>query len=247
MNGWNAFLACALCLVLGIAFGIGFALLRPGSLRPLAKKLKLPDQNQEWFYQQTVAFHRRMDGCVPNNAVLFIGDSFVQGLCVSEVAANAINYGIGGDTTEGVLARLAHYQSLNRAGAVVIGVGENDLRKGRAPAEIVRNYRQIASQLPEKISLFFCSMTPCTKSKAGPLNDAVMKLNPVPKELCESHPNCHFVDLNETVCGPDGFLLADFADTDGSHLNARGNRACIEKLRATLRELAPRVELAAAN
>lgn len=247
MNGWNGLLACAVCLAVGIIIGFGWALARPGWLRRVAKKLGLPDQNQQWFYDQTVAFHRRIDDCVPDKAVLFVGDSFIQGLCVTEVAANAINYGIGGDTTEGMLARLRDYQSLARAGAVVVSVGENDLRRGRKPADIELSYRQILAQLPEKVPVFFCSLTPCAKSVAGPLNTAVLSLNPVLQKLCASRPNCHFVNLNETLCGADGFLLPEYADADGSHLSARGNRVCIEKLRASLRELAPHVELAAAN
>jgi len=236
MNGWNGLLACAVCLTVGVVFGIGFALARPGLLRRVAKKLGLPDGNQRWFYEQTVAFHRRMDDCVPDQAVLFIGDSFIQGLCVTEVAAKAINYGIGGDTTEGLLARLPHYPSLNRARAVVVSVGENDLRKGRTPADISLSYGRILARLPEKVSVFFCSLTPCTKAMASPLNDAALSLNPILRQLCASRPNCHFVDLNEALCGSDGFLPAHYAESDGAHLNARGNRVCIEKLRASLGE-----------
>jgi len=247
MNGWNELLACAVCLAVGIVCGIGLALAQPGLLRRVGKKFGLPDGNQHWFYEQTVAFHRRMDGCVPDKAVLFIGDSFIQGLCVTEVAPNGINYGIGGDTTEGLLARLPYYESRNRACAVVVSIGENDLRKGRTQKEISVSCQQIVTQLPGKISVFFCSLTPCTKSTAGSLNDAALNLNPVLQQVCASRPNCHFVNLNEALCGSDGFLLAQYADSDGWHLNARGNRVSIEKLRAALREFAPQVELAAAN
>jgi lysophospholipase L1-like esterase len=238
MNGGNGLLAWAAGLALGVVLGIGFALARPGLLRRVAKKLGFPDGNQRWFYEQTVVFHQRIDDCVPDQAVLFIGDSFIQGLCVTEVAALAINYGIGGDTTEGLLARLPHYQSLSRARAVVVSVGENDLRKGRKQTDIAQSYRQIVDRLPKKVSMFFCSLTPCTQATSGPLNDAAMSLNPIIRQICASRPDGHFVDLNETLCGADGFLLPQYAESDGSHLNGRGNRVCIEKLRASLRELA---------
>ncbi len=179
MNGWNGLLACAVCLTVGVVFGIGFALARPGLLRRVAKKLGLPDGNQRWFYEQTVAFHRRMDDCVPDQAVLFIGDSFIQGLCVTEVAAKSINYGIGGDTTEGLLARLPHYPSLNRARAVVVSVGENDLRKGRTPADINLSYGRILARLPEKSFRVFL------------FPDALHKSNGQPVERCGSEFESH--------------------------------------------------------
>jgi lysophospholipase L1-like esterase len=247
MNGWSKILACAICVALGVVLGIGFALARPGSLRTLTKKLGLRDANQEWFYRQTVAFHRRVDDCVPDKAVLFIGDSSIQGLCVTEVAANAINYGIGGDTTEGMLARLPQYQSLTRAGAVVVSVGGNDLLKGRRESEIEMSYQQILDRMPDKLPVIFCSLTPATQAAGGQLNDRVVSLNQALRRICASRPNCRFVDLNVTLCDGQGFLLGQYAESDGAHLNGRGNRVCIEKLRACLREQAPHLELSSAN
>src|ERR1700743_2784823 len=143
MNSPAGLLACGACLVVGMAAGIGLGLLRPDWLRRLAKKLGLGNPYQRWFYHQNVAFHRRVDVCVPDRAVLFLGDSFIQGLCVAEAADHGINYGIGGDTTEGLLSRLSVYASLARARAAVIAIGDNDLRRGRTEAEIVANYRKI--------------------------------------------------------------------------------------------------------
>ena len=51
------------------------------------------------YYHRMLGYHERMDGNVPDGAVIFIGDSITQGLCVSEVALQSVNYGIGTDTT----------------------------------------------------------------------------------------------------------------------------------------------------
>jgi len=79
-------------------------------------------------YHQMVTFHSHMDGNVPDDSVIFIGDSLTQGLCVSAVACPSVNYGIGNDTTLGVLQRISQYESIQRAKVVVIAIGINDWR-----------------------------------------------------------------------------------------------------------------------
>ena len=58
-----------------------------------------------------VKYHSRMDGSIPDNSILFIGDSITQSLCVSAVADNSVNLGIGGDTTLDVINRLPKYKN----------------------------------------------------------------------------------------------------------------------------------------
>ena len=148
MNGRANLFAYGACLAVGMAIGVGLALARPDTLRRLAKTLGLRDANQQWFYNQNVAFHQRVDACVPDQAMIFIGDSFIQGLCVTEVGPGAINFGIGGDTTEGVLTRLPRYRSVAHARVVVFAVGDNDLHKGFAQEQIVANYHKMLAMIP---------------------------------------------------------------------------------------------------
>jgi hypothetical protein len=97
-------------------------------------------------YHRMLEYHKRMDKNVPDGAVIFIGDSITQGLCVSAVAMPSVNYGIGSDTTFGVSQRLLDYQAVSRAGAVVIAIGINDL-KYRSDNDIAENYRTILEQI----------------------------------------------------------------------------------------------------
>jgi lysophospholipase L1-like esterase len=248
MSFWSRLFAPALCVAMGLALGIGLAIARPGFIRRLSKKFGRPDGNHQWFYSQMVAFHRRIDGCVPEHAILFIGDSSIQGMCVTEVAARGINYGIGGDTTEGVLARLPEYKSLGRASAVVLAVGDNDLQRGLSEAEIIANYGKILLQLPEKISVMVCSLAPYVRGPKGEqLNPRIAKLNDAIRQVCASRPDCHFIDLNEALNDSQGFLRPEYADADGAHLNSSGYRVCIEKLRKHLREAAPDLEINTSN
>jgi len=80
-------------------------------------------------FHRMLHYHKRMDGNVPEGSVIFIGDSITQGLCVSAIASPAVNYGIGSDTTVGILQRLPYYNSIKRASAVVLAIGINDIRR----------------------------------------------------------------------------------------------------------------------
>lgn len=79
------------------------------------------------FYKSMVDYHKRMDGSIPDGAVIFIGDSITQGLATSAISHAGVNLGIGLDTTAGVLNRLQFYKSIDRSKAVVLAIGVNDL------------------------------------------------------------------------------------------------------------------------
>jgi lysophospholipase L1-like esterase len=233
MSGKAAVLACAAWLVIGVLTGLAVAVCQPRILRRLEKRLK--DSRQQFFYSQNVAFHQRVDACVPDGAVLFIGDSFIQGLCVAAVTKDGINYGIGGDTTDGLLARLPIYASLSRVRAVVFAIGDNDLRVGRTERDVLANYRKIMANVPKGVSMLFPSLIPCVdKPEHASLNRGVAALNRGLKELSAAEPGCHFVDLTSSLSDECGGLRPEFAGADGVHLNGRGYRVCSEKLRKEL-------------
>ena len=81
------------------------------------------------YYSQILEYHKRMDSAVPKNSVIFIGDSLTQGFPVSAAWWPSTNYGIGADTTYGVINRLEQYtHSIANSQAVVLAIGINDLK-----------------------------------------------------------------------------------------------------------------------
>jgi lysophospholipase L1-like esterase len=230
-----AVIAAVVCFAVGVAVGLGLAIVKPGSARNLALKTGQSDPYKQWYYEQMVKYHKRIDACVPEGAVIFVGDSFIQGLCVTEVAKDGINYGIGNDTTEGVLARLPIYTSLTHARAVVFAVGDNDLRQGRSEAEVAVNYQKIVAQVPKTVPIFFCSIVPCVEEpQFVEINRGIESLNRSLKELCASQPRCHLMDLRPAFNDAHGCLQREFAEEDGVHLNGQGYRLCIERVREVL-------------
>jgi lysophospholipase L1-like esterase len=162
--------------------------------------------------------------------VLFVGDSFIQGMCVSAIVDKAVNLGIGGDTTVGLLKRLPTYASIPSARAIVLAVGGNDLRE-RDNVQIVENYRQILSVIPENVAVLFCSvLLRDERCRPERFNSRIAELNRFAAEICSSMANCHFVDLAERLKDTDGNLSHNCHEGDGIHLNCHGYRICNEML-----------------
>jgi hypothetical protein len=109
------------------------------------------------YLNRIFSYHIRMDGNIPDGAVIFIGDSLIQSLCVSAIACPSVNYGIGGDTTVGVLHRLPFYHSITRASVVVLSIGINDM-KYRTNEEILSNYKIIINKIPHKVRIIFSAL-----------------------------------------------------------------------------------------
>lgn len=186
-------------------------------------------------YRRMFAYHMRMDGNLPDHSVIFIGDSITQGLAVSAVSAAAVNYGIGSDTTTGVLLRLPRYKSLQRAEWVVIAVGVNDLRR-RGDSEIVENYRRILQALPAHIQVLVSAILPVDERLwGGPgSNRRIGAINQATASLCNEFDKVGFIDIGPDLVAPDGNLRTRFHTGDGIHLNTAGYGVWIAALRRTM-------------
>ncbi len=191
-------------------------------------------------YKRMLRYHVRMDGNVPHRSAVFIGDSLTQGLFTDAVASPSVNYGIGGDTTVGVLARLPeYYQSLQHASAVVLGIGVNDMRF-RDNQQIVENYKRILQALPDGVTVVCSAVLPINEGTYSNLslsvinNTRITDLNTSLKALCSADPQCIFVDPRSRLIGTNGNLSAALDDGDGIHLNSAGNRIWIDELRNAL-------------
>ncbi len=194
----------------------------------------LPEITQH--YNNMLPFHLRIDGNVPEGAVLFIGDSITQGLCVSAVTDKGVNLGIGYDTTFGVLKRVALYASVNKARSVMLAVGINDIiTYKKTDDEIIKNYKKIILSFPENLLIIISAILPIDEHIKGvTVNKKIVNINKRLVDLCASTKNCNFVDSGKKMIGPDGNLKADYHIGDGIHLNATGYEIWIEDLKAVL-------------
>ncbi len=190
-------------------------------------------------FRRMLRYHLRMDGNVPDGAVLFVGDSLFQGLCTDAVACPSVNYGIGQDTTVGVLARLPQYRSLLRASALVLEIGANDMNR-RDNRQIIENYRRILDAVPRSVPVVCCAMLPVNEGLLSPpeksVNARIREFNASLKALCSGDPRCVFVDPTSRLVDAEGNLAAALQDGDGVHPNSDGNRIWIEELRTAVQK-----------
>jgi lysophospholipase L1-like esterase len=155
-------------------------------------------------------------------------------MCVSAVVDNGVNFGIGGDTTAGVLERLPTYKSLQNSKAVVLAVGFNDLRQCKN-YEMLNNYRNILSEVPERPKVVVCSVLPIDENcRHERYNDRITKLNGSLEEMCLSIQNCKFLDLTDKLRDEQGNLSPEYHEGDGVHLNSKGYSIYNEALKASL-------------
>ncbi|NOQ62894.1 MAG: GDSL family lipase [Methyloprofundus sp.] len=213
---------------------IGIAILKTDIISRFQVKLGYEVISDEItpYYHTMLGFHRRIDKNIPDKSIIFIGDSLIQGLAVMAVSPQAINYGIGNDTTVGVLNRIPFYPSILKSKAVVIAIGINDLKR-RGPDEILENYLEIVKLIPANIPILFSAVLPVDevlRDRAG-LNDSIKKLNDHLSDICRKSQRLHFLNISKLVINSRGNLSRSFHIGDGIHLNSLGNQIWISELK----------------
>jgi lysophospholipase L1-like esterase len=193
----------------------------------------------EYYYRQMSAFHQRVDEMLPSNVVLFVGDSSIQGLDVSSVTEQGVNFGIGGDTVAGVLARIGTYRSLDSASALVLAVGYNDL-KIRENHEIVSEMGRLLVALPPKLKVVCCGVYPTDERiRTEKWNRRIANLNRSYEQLCSARAGTVFVDFHPILADAAGNLQGGYGLDDGLHLSLAGRNAVVRELRLVLSRVGP--------
>lgn len=186
-------------------------------------------------YERMTTYHGRIDVNVSPGSIIFIGDSITQGLATSEVSDRSVNYGIGSDTTVGVLRRLKLYDSISEADAVVILIGVNDFRH-RDSDSIVTNYEKIINSISDSSKVVAVSILPIDEGlrSFNPSTEGIHASNNGIKSISRNHSNMTFCDVNSYLSNEKGDLEKRFHIGDGVHLNQQGNAILIQRLRSCL-------------
>ncbi|ENU62473.1 GDSL-type esterase/lipase family protein [Acinetobacter lwoffii] len=171
------------------------------------------------YYYELLAIQERQDLQVTPGSTIVIGDSITQGL----IYPRFVNYGIGSDTTYGVLNRIEKYKSLKEAKNIILMIGVNDLKR-RSDAEILQNYHKILDRLPsDKLVVF--SILPVNEemiSKNPKMsNTRIKKINMELADLCNKN-SVQFIDLSGYFIDENGYLDSKYHVGDGIHLNQAG-------------------------
>lgn len=132
-------------------------------------------------------------------AIVFLGDSITQGWGDVGSAFPGIkvaNRGISGDTSRGVLIRLAEdVIPLNPKGVVML-IGTNDIEEGAAPEVITANVRLIVDALKARdpaMPVVLCEVFPSSDSKKRPAA-TIRRLNELYIAAMADEPQVTIVD-----------------------------------------------------
>lgn len=186
-------------------------------------------------YQNSIVYHKSQDPFVDDGSIIFIGDSIVQGMLTSHVAHPSVNYGIGGDSTKGVLERMDFYKSIDNAKYVVIHVGINDLKK-YSIGESIENYENILKKIKHK-RVIVVSVLPVSNKFIQNNSDYSLErlshFNQEIKFLAEKY-SVSFFDMHKYFSDQNGYLKQIYDSGDGIHLNTAGYRAYIDSIKTII-------------
>ena len=188
------------------------------------------------FHERMVDYHKSMDGSVPEGSVLFIGDSITQALATSAVTNHSVNFGIGSDTTLGVIERLPLYKSVDSAKAVVLAIGINDIHQSMDRTSTLANYKKILDYIPSKVSVVATSVIPIGSNaeSEGFTNKDIVSLNDAIDNLTAEYENVVYLDTSDKFGNDAGYLHDYLHIGDGVHLSDEGYAILIKSLKDIL-------------
>lgn len=143
------------------------------------------------------------------HAIVFLGDSITQGWHDNFDNAfpelRAVNRGISGDTTRGVLVRLQEDVIALNPSAVVILIGTNDLEeKGNTPWMIASNFRLIIDALKKHnptMPVIVCQVMPSSPEKNRPPH-LIRRVNQLYQEAVADQPQVTMIETWKLFAGP---------------------------------------------
>lgn len=174
------------------------------------------------YYERTTLFNELS---ISPDSIVFLGDSLTFRGEWSEIfpGKNAINRGIGHDTTAGVLKRLDEVIE-GEPKKIFILIGINDLKSQRSISETIHNYSKIIKRIQSgtpKTEIFIQSLLPVNEKKYGKIlsNDEIKTMNKELQGLAESS-GVQYIDLYSVFSKND--QLPDEYTVDGIHLTGKG-------------------------
>jgi lysophospholipase L1-like esterase len=172
------------------------------------------------------------DGERAMKPTIFLGDSLTEAGRWTEwfPELETLNMGIGGETTDDVIARLPEVVAAD-PDTVVVLVGTNDIgRRRRSPDYIGRNIETILVELRKHLPesrIILQSVMPRTKDFAKSVHEINVHIR---QFAAVATARAEWLDLWPVLAEPDGSLSPKYSE-DGLHLNEAGYAAWVEALR----------------
>ncbi|MEY2848302.1 MAG: hypothetical protein RI885_967 [Actinomycetota bacterium] len=167
--------------------------------------------------------------------IAFVGDSITAGGDWASwfPEARTLNFGVSGDTTDDVLARLDEVIGA-KPDEVVLLLGTNDLGTRQTVEHLVRNIQSICVTLRRELPgsrMLVQSIMPRAREFAARIHDADIHLRQFSATV-----HAQYLDLWPALALDDGEINPAFSD-DRLHLNDAGYEAWLGELRPALDRL----------
>jgi lysophospholipase L1-like esterase len=157
----------------------------------------------------------------PKRRIAMVGDSLIEIAEWSGIFPDVdiANYGISGDTVEGVLARVPSILQGN-SDKVFVMIGINDLLRGHSVSSIIPAYKNLVQALGRGGAHVFVQSTLCMSDDAY-VNSRVLELNAELRTFCDANPSrCEFIEIAGSICAKG--QLDSRMTVDGVHLSPLG-------------------------
>jgi len=194
-------------------------------------------------YQRRVSVWEETANHIPDNGIVFIGDSHTEYFELNEYFPGfpVFNRGIYGDTTYGVKKRLDESAFMLNPSKVFLLIGANDVNKTNDKnGVIVENIKDIVRQLRRVIpntTVYVQSLYPVNRNGKNSSRISIFKLtnerlsaiNLLLESFCNSE-GIVYIDMFSQLIDEKGQLREEFS-IEGLHLNEAGYRFVAEVLR----------------
>lgn len=193
-------------------------------------KIKTINNDAINFKQTTMRIHRNMDTSVPTGSILFFGDSITQGLCVSAVGDNCVNFGIGSLKIHELSEHIKQLKSIHDSNTIVINIGINDIIDGdfqKQPNEIAN----LVNHLPKNKNIIWISTLPVNFFKLSINNNDIISINKTIKNICEKN-KYYYLDIYVLFFSKNNQIIEKYFQEDGVHLSGDGYKIIINELKS---------------
>ncbi len=187
------------------------------------------------YYKLKAQFERTPD---TENEIIFLGNSITAGGNWDELFPdiNAVNRGISGDVTDGIINRLKEVTS-SKPLKIFLLIGTNDLAREKSVSEITDNYRTIIEKIQEQSSntkIYIQTVLPVNpyvgRKFAGHKSRQtdIIALNKNLKSMALDF-HIQFINLYEPLANAKKHLKPKYT-YDGLHLSAKGYKKWVEQI-----------------
>lgn len=184
-------------------------------------------QYSDHYYKRKDVFENTLD---TENEIIFLGNSITEGGDWNALFPdiNAVNRGISGDVTDGILFRLDEVTS-SKPDKVFLLIGTNDLARGRNMDYVVENTEKIIEQIKRQspdTKIYLQSILPVNPNVgdkfSGHKNNhqKIIDTNKRLKELAKTH-YITYINLHRPMGNGKMFLKPKYT-YDGLHLSKEG-------------------------